>query len=425
MKRLLLLSLALFSVALLAREAAFAQAITGMVTNGTTGKPAAGIEVVLVDPMQGMAELVKTTTDQQGKFSLKTDAAQGPRLVRAARDGVNYFRMAPPGTSNVAIEVYEAAKKVDRIEGTADVIRIQADGSTLQVVELLAVKNSSSPPRTLTASPGFEVALPDGAQLGGADAQGPNGQPISISPQQLAQKGHYSLPYALKPGETRFQVAYQLPYNGEATFSPTLLHSWNHVVLVLPSSLAWKPKNAALFKHMEEQQGAEGNVQIASNVKPGQDLSFHISGTGSFPTAEEAAQPGAAQPSSPDPRDSRPGGGLGPPIDAPDALAKYRWLILGTLAVVLAGAAYISVTRGPKPMVAADPESAAPAPPLPTVATVAFSGNALLEAMKDELFQLEIERQQGVITQEDYEKQKAALDQTLKRALARTRRDNG
>ena len=44
--------------------------------------------------------------------------------------------------------------------------------------------------------------------------------------------------------------------------------------------------------------------------------------------------------------------------------------------------------------------------------------------MKDELFQLEIERQQGVITQEDYEKQKAALDQTLKRALARTRRDN-
>ena len=40
--------------------------------------------------------------------------------------------------------------------------------------------------------------------------------------------------------------------------------------------------------------------------------------------------------------------------------------------------------------------------------------------MKEELFQLEIERQQGVITQEDYEKQKAALDQTLKRALART-----
>ena len=192
--------------------------------------------------------------------------------------------MAPPGTSNVTIEVYDAAKKVDRIEGTADVIRIQADGSTLQVVELFAVKNASSPPRTLTADPGFEVAIPEGAQLSGADAQGPNGQPISISPQQLAQKGHYSLPYALKPGETRFQLAYELPYNGEATFSPTLLHSWNHLVLVLPPSIVWKPKNAALFQHMDDQQGGEGNVQVASNVKPGQDLSFRISGTGSFPS---------------------------------------------------------------------------------------------------------------------------------------------
>jgi len=413
-KRLLLLSLAVFSVALLARETAFAQAITGVVTNGTSGKPAGGIEVVLVDPMQGMSELVKTTTDPQGKFSLQAGAAQGPRLVRASRDGVNYFRMAPPGTNNVAIEVYDAAKRVDHIEGTANVIRIQADGSTLQVVELFAVKNASSPPRTLTADPGFEVAIPEGAQLSGADAQGPNGQPISISPQQLAPKGHYSLPYPLKPGETRFQVAYELPYHGEATFSPTLLHSWNHLVLVLPPTIVWKPKNAALFQHMEDQPAGEGNVQVASRVKPGQDLSFCISGTGSFPSPEEAAQSGP-----PSNRDSRPGGGLGPPIDAPDALAKYRWVILGALAVVLAGGAYISVTRGPKPV------AASPAPPAQTTSTAtATSGNALLEAMKDELFQLEVERQQGVITQEDYEKQKSALDQTLKRALARTRRDN-
>ena len=62
--------------------------------------------------------------------------------------------MAPPGTSNVAIEVYDAARKVERIGGTADVIRIQAAGSTLQVVELFAVderflaaKNSDSRPR--------------------------------------------------------------------------------------------------------------------------------------------------------------------------------------------------------------------------------------------------------------------------------------
>ena len=43
----------------------------------------------------------------------------------------------------------------------------------------------------------------------------------------------------------------------------------------------------------------------------------------------------------------------------------------------------------------------------------------LLEAMKEELFQLEIDRQQGKITPDEYAKAKAALDETIKRALAR------
>jgi hypothetical protein len=44
----------------------------------------------------------------------------------------------------------------------------------------------------------------------------------------------------------------------------------------------------------------------------------------------------------------------------------------------------------------------------------------LLEALKEELFQLEVEHKQGRISQPEYEKAKAALDQTLERALARS-----
>ena len=43
----------------------------------------------------------------------------------------------------------------------------------------------------------------------------------------------------------------------------------------------------------------------------------------------------------------------------------------------------------------------------------------LLEALKEELFQLEVEHKQGHISQQEYEKAKAALDQTLERALKR------
>jgi hypothetical protein len=43
----------------------------------------------------------------------------------------------------------------------------------------------------------------------------------------------------------------------------------------------------------------------------------------------------------------------------------------------------------------------------------------LLEGLKEELFQLEVERQQGRISDSEYQKMKSALDQTLQRALAR------
>ena len=43
----------------------------------------------------------------------------------------------------------------------------------------------------------------------------------------------------------------------------------------------------------------------------------------------------------------------------------------------------------------------------------------LLEALKEELFQLEVEHKQGRISQQEYESAKSALDQTLQRALKR------
>jgi hypothetical protein len=47
------------------------------------------------------------------------------------------------------------------------------------------------------------------------------------------------------------------------------------------------------------------------------------------------------------------------------------------------------------------------------------STSMLLEGLKEELFQLEVEHKQGLISQQEYEQAKAALDQTLQRALKR------
>ena len=120
--------------------------------------------------------------------------------------------------------------------------------------------------------------------------------------------------------------------------------------------------------------------------------------------------------------DNRPGGGLGAPIDAPDPLHEHRWMILAGLAVVLIAGGVFVVSRANQQAGTATPTQAVPETLVATPATapiVKDRSAVLLDALKEELFQLEIEKQQGRISADEYEKSKTALDQTLRRALSR------
>jgi hypothetical protein len=145
------------------------------------------------------------------------------------------------------------------------------------------------------------------------------------------------------------------------------------------------------------------------------DESEEAKGSGGNPVG------GAQVSGRPTARDSRPGGGLGPPIDAPDPLEKYRWYILGGFGIVLAAGAIYIASRSKSAMVPdfgpSDAELAElPRAPKPKPAD---RSALLLEALKEEIFQLEVEHKQGRISQQEYEKAKAALDQTLERAVKR------
>src|SRR5277367_6078519 len=123
---------------------AFADSITGIVTNKTTNKPAVGDDVVLIRLQQGMQEATRTKTDAKGNFTLDVPDA-GVHLVKVIHDGASYFRPAPPGTQSVKLDVFNAAKQVKGVSGEADVMRIQTDesGKNLKVVEHFFVKNDS------------------------------------------------------------------------------------------------------------------------------------------------------------------------------------------------------------------------------------------------------------------------------------------
>jgi hypothetical protein len=452
--------ISLTAALLLLTALAAAQTLTGTVKNATTNKPAAGDEVILLKLGQGMEEAGRTKADAQGHFTFKLDDAQSPHLVRAIHQDVTYHRIAPPGTTSVEVEVYDVAKKIEGIEVVVDVIRIQVEQGQLEVVREFDVQNSSNPPRTQMNEHNLEFYIPDGAQLvpDFANATTENGNPLKSAPVPEGEKNRYSFIFPLRPGTTRFELAYALPYTGSANLDPKSLYPLEHFAVMLPRSMQFTPASAAVgFKSVTYPNAPNATMQVASNTKPGQNLAFKVSGEGTLESAQEGSAQGGAPGSSLETNDSgqvsaggpsspggnaqptnRPGGGLGPPIDAPDPLQQYRWQILGGIAAALViGGIYVAMRQQsaaramarrktgssmPSAMQEADDdyesaEISASRDVRPAAAS--RQSSVLLDALKEELFQLEVERRQGQISQPDYEKAKSALDQTLDRALKR------
>ncbi len=402
---------AILLITLFLSAVAAGQELSGTVTNGTTGKVAAGDDVVLLSLSQGMQEAARTKADAQGRFHFKSDG-QGPHLVRVNHQNVNYFGIAPPGTTSVNVKVYEAAAKVEGITGNVDILRLQTDGGNLQAVELYVVKNASNPPKTLMGDRPFEFYLPAGAQLDQTAAQSPGGNPVNVSAVPEGSDGRHYVVFPIRPGETQFQIAYHMPYAGQAKIEPRVTVPYDHMAVMLPKSMQFTSDTPGIYAPMNDETGA--TLQVATALTPGKAVPFSISGTG---TLQDSVAGGQQQSPTPG-RDMGPGGGLGAPIDTPDPLYGYRWPVLGSLtALLVAGGVYIATRRRPAMAVAA---TAAPVVVTSTPrAAVANRGATLLDALKEELFQLELDRQQGRITPEEYEKAKAALDVTLRRAMAR------
>ncbi len=425
------------AILLLASFAA-AQTLTGTVKNATTGKPGAGDEIILLKLGQGMEEAGRTKADAKGQFSFKLDDAQSPHLVRAIHQDVTYHRMAPPGTTSVELDVYDVGKKIDDISVVADIMRCQVEQGQLEIMRAFAVQNKSNPPRTQMNERNLEFYVPEGAKVIDGSAMTSGGQPITSSPVPEGEKNRYAFIFPLRPGITQFQVAYQLPYSGSANLDPKSVYPLEHFVAIVPKTMQFAAAApAAGFKPMDDPNQPDSIVQVASNTKLGENLAFKISGEGVLESRQEGdgSQGQSAQgPSQSAPPQARPGGGLGPPIDAPDPLQKYRWQILGGIAAALVlGSVYVawrqqSATRsvartrtsGQTSALEEDdyePEDFAKSAGRTTQGNRPSS--MLLEGLKEELFQLEVERKQGLISQSEYEKAKSALDQTLERALKR------
>jgi hypothetical protein len=419
----LLRRLAVFVLAL-PLAALAAAPITGSVTNKTINKPSAGDTVVLIRLAQGMQESTRTTTDAHGHYTLEVPD-DGLHLVRVTHDKANYFQPAPAGTQTVDIDVYNAAPQVKGVSTEAVVMRVQTDasGASLRVVENFFVKNDSTPPMTQFSNEPFDFHLPEGAIIEGSAAQAPNGMPVQASPIPLPEKGLYTFLFPIRPGETRFQVSYHIPYTGKLDIDPRVTDATDTVAIMMPKSMSFTPVSGAPYSPVNDEVNAQ--TFVARNVAVGQPIGFTLAGKGELPrdtptqgdTADTGQATGDGTIAATD--NKAPGKGLDNPLDPEgnrEPLAKYKYWILSGLAILLVAAAGI-LLRKPAALPAA---AITPLTPLPVAApTPASHQDQLLQVLKEELFALETDRLQERIAEPEYLQQKAALELILRRALGR------
>lgn len=472
-----------FAVTLAIFAGALAQAatVTGTVTNQTTGKPSPGDDVVLVDVAAGMNEAATAKTDAKGNYTLQVPPGgnAGAYLIRVTHQGASYFIAAPQSGTGGDLTVYDVSPKVDGVGIDADMLLFEGSAGELRVSERFLVRNNSNPPKAQFGDKTFEIALPPDAQLDSASATRPGGLGTTTRLIPLSPKGHYTFNVPIQPDkgakETMFEVQYHFNYNGKLAYKPTFLMPADNFVVYVPKSMNFSNASGADFQTVNDDPRVTTN--IVHNVRPGQAISFTVSGEGQMPrNAQPGMSPqammggGAAGVSEDTAKTGAPGGGIGNPINTPDPLTRYKWWILGGLTLLLVIAA-IYLLRGrstsdedsttlvpassdrfsapperfsapPAPDVEGRPLSAVPrsiapvtdyTPPPPRRAPEPLSPGphygpaansvpaggkaALLAILKDELFAIESERLSGTLSQEEYAEIKTGLEAVLKRAL--------
>jgi hypothetical protein len=400
--------------------------VHGTVKNGTTGKPAANVEVVLIQLQGGMQPVLNSKTDAEGHFTFDYPAiGTQPMLVRAVYRGINFHQPLPPGRNELEVDVFEPSRDAKTISVGTHFVIFQPSGATLEVGEEYAIKNDSQPAQAYFRPDGnFEIALPDGASLKQIAAQGPSGMPVVQAPIDRG-KNKYSVAFAFRPGENGVRFSYELPYVGNtASVKLPTVYPGARLVVVAPPSVQITGEGL-------EAGGLEQGMSVYSRdgLAANSTLAVSISGTAPPPSSNASDSDAGAQN-----RDEQQGSGPASTaaIQAvPGRLDVLKWPLVGgflclfaLLAILLARRPVVAVAGGfsegvrevpakPSKKTAAAPV-AGPAVHSANLAELDTSVGTSLDALKDTLFRLELRRQAGTISEEEYNQERARAEKVLR-----------
>jgi hypothetical protein len=400
---------------LFAASASLAGTIHGSVVNRTTGKPIPNTDVDLLSPTQGMALLATVKSDAQGQFTATNDSiGTGPVLIRVTYQGVSFNGFAPPGRPQVDVEVFDVSKDPKTIVPASHVVIFQPRDGKLVGAEEYNVKNDSKPAVAYFRTEGnFEFTIPEKATLQNVTATGSLGMDV---PQASIDKGkgRYAIAYAFHPGETNIRLSYELPYPGNsATLKLPAVYPGMRMLLVAPPGVTLTGEGISAAG---QEQGM--NVFLHDALAAKASLAVSVSGVGSPQPAASADGQGQQQGQEGNSRTQ------GQQVDvAPPRIDDLKWpMVIGLVALFALGATLLSfkkvvvVPAAEQQDATAVPskKSAKPANLQAGVEAVKEAVNANLDSLKEDVFRLELRKQAGTISEEDYAREKSRVEKLLR-----------
>jgi hypothetical protein len=403
---------ALFAALLFGAAAGHAGVLHGTVKNGTTGKAVGGVEVILLQLQGGMQPVGNSKTDAQGQFTFDNPSVGAqPMLVRAVYKGINFHTPLPPGRSDIEVAVFEPSKDPKTIAVSSRIVFFQPNGSTLTVGEEYAIQNNSQPPQAYFRSDGnFEFSIPENAQLQQVAAAGPAGMPVVQSPIDK-KKGHYAISYAFRPGQNTVRYSYQVPYPGNsATVNVPTVYPTARLLVVAPPTMQISGDG---LEAGGQEQGM--NVYGREGLLPNTVIAVNVSGTAPPLQAGAGDSSGQGQ-------DARGGAANVSVQQIPGRLDVLKWPLIGGFVVVFALGALLlarkpvmAVAGGPaQPLGASAAHSLKSAPTSAAMAQVDAAVGTSLDALKDQIFRLELRRQAGTISDQEYAQERARAEKVLR-----------
>ena len=398
-----------FASALLFAASARAGQLHGTVKNGTTGKAAPGVEVVLIQLQGGMQPVANSKTDAQGQFSFDNPSLGAqPMLVRAVYKGINFHQPVPPGRSDVEVSIFEPSKDPKTISVASRIVFFQPSGENLTVGEEYSIQNNSQPPQAYFRPDGnFEFVIPDNAKLQQVAASGPTGMPVVQAPIDKS-KGKYAIAYALRPGQNIVRYSYEVPYTGNAA-TVKLATVYPSARLLVVASPTMQVSGDGLQSGGQEQGMS---VYGRENVPASTVVAVSVSGTAP-PLQAGGSESGGAQ-GAPEAQSAAPAASV---QSIPGRLDVLKWPLIAGFVVVFALGAML-LARKPVVAVAgggvAASGTATSAPKSNALSQVDAAVGTSLDALKDQMFRLELRRQAGSISEEEYAQERARAEKVLR-----------